>query len=492
MSSGTFVKPPLPGSAITFVGQAIQRVAPSFADVVALPVTHTWGPVNEPKLLESFADWEALFGPDESEGRRAVLQAFAGSNLPGRGGAGGIFVSRLGGSELAQAKAELTNTKSVEKALKIAAFYNGSAGNDISVEVGEDPNTAGQDLLTVFFRGIERETYSYVSTNIKELSEAITQLSSLLKVEGTVITGTGLTHISATALSGGNDGLTLTGTQYTNFLNSMSFRAFSIIAYDGTESAIRTQFNAWQKEQAAAFRPVMFFCGGAGNETVSAAVTRAGELADPHAVTIGVGEYHDELLNRTLSTAELAPRFAGICAARGQKQSLTFADLGGLNAVGSTAPSQSQLIVLMEKGVTAIRQTEDPETNLIISKGVTTFTSKTTEGKPYEVFSDPRLVRVMDLFIRRMKLWGDENIIGDTTVTDDSRASVRAQGNKELEKLKDEGLILPENKTAEPPVPAPFIATPLPEVGMLDAIPFNFGWQFARTANYIIGNGVVK
>jgi hypothetical protein len=97
----------------------------------------------------------------------------------------------------------------------------------------------------------------------------------------------------------------------------------------------------------------------------------------------------------------------------------------------------------------------------------------------------------MDLFIRRMKLWGDENIVGDTTVTDDSRASVRAQGNKELEKLKDEGLILPEDKTAEPPVPAPFIATPLPEVGLLDAIPFNFGWQFARTANYIIGNGVV-
>jgi hypothetical protein len=492
VSSGTFVKPVLPGSAITFVGQAIQRVAPSFADVVALPVTHTWGPVNEPTLLERFSDWEEIFGPDESEGRRAVLQAFAGSNLPGRGGAGGVYVSRLAGSGVAKSAIALTNTKSAEVALKLKAVYNGTAGNQISVEVEHDPNTAGNDLLIVFFRGIERESYSYLATNIKELGEQIEKLSALLDVEGSVITGTGLTQISTTALTGGNDGLTLTGTQYTNFLNSMSFRPFSLIAYDGTESAIILQFNAWQKEQAAAFRPVMFFCGGATGDTVSAAATRASELADPHAVTLGVGEYFDDLLQRTLSTAELAPRLAGICAARGQKASLTFADLGGLHAVGSTAPSESQLAVLMEKGVTAIRQTEDPETDLIISKGVTTFTSKTTEGKPYEVFSDPRLVRVMDLFIRRMKLWGDENIIGDTTVTDDSRASVRAQGNKELEKLKDEGLILPEDKTADPPVPAPFIATPSPEVGLLDAIPFNFGWQFARTANYIIGNGVVK
>jgi hypothetical protein len=488
----TFLKPSLPGSAITFVGQPIQRIAPSFADVVALPVTHTWGPVNEPKLLTEFAEWESVYGTDESEGRRAVLQAFAGSNLPGKGGAGGVWVSRQTGTEAATAKLVLMNTATTpEAALHLEAFYPGTGGDNITVEVEADPNTSGNDLLIVLFKGIEVERYSYAAANITNLAEQITKLSKYLKVASGTVTGTALKLVAATALAGGNDGATLTAENYSNFLSSMTFKPFSLIAYDGTSSSILAQFNSWQKAQAEAFRPVMFVSGGPGNDTVTTAIERATSLADPHAVTVGVGEYKDDLLGTTLSTAQLAPRIAGIIAARGQRASLTFADLGGLHAVGSTAPTESQLVTLWEGGVTAIRQTEDPETDLIISKGVTTFTSKTTTDKPYEVFSDPRLVRVMDIFIRRMKLWGDKNIVGNTTVTEDSRAAVRAYGNKLIEELKDEGLILPEDKSAEPPVPAPFIATPLPAPGLLDAIPFNFGWQFARTANYIIGNGAV-
>lgn len=487
----SFVKPSLPGSAITFVGQAIQRVAPSFADVVALPVTHTWGPTNEPALLTNFSEWEAIFGTDESEGRQAVLQAFAGSNLPGKGGAGGVFVSRLAGEAAAAAKLVLTNTKAAEAALHLEAVFVGTGGDDISVETEADPNIEGNDLLIVFFKGVEKERYTYAATNVANLAAQITASSTFLKVAEGTVTGTALTLIAATPLAGGNDGTTLTAEDFSNFLASMTFKPFSLIAYDGTSGSVLAQFNSWQKAQAEAFRPVMFVSGGALEDTVTTASERAASLADPHAVTLGVGQYKDDLLGLTLSTAQLAPRIAGIIAARGQTASLTFADLGGLHAVGSTAPTESQLVTLWEKGVTAIRQTEDPETDLIISKGVTTFTSKTTPGKPYEVFSDPRLVRVMDIFIRKMKLWGDKNIVGDTTVTENSRAAVRAHGNKLIEELKDEGLILPEDKTAVPAVPAPFIATPLPESTMLDAIPFNFGWQFARTANYIIGNGAV-
>jgi hypothetical protein len=103
------------------------------------------------------------------------------------------------------------------------------------------------------------------------------------------------------------------------------------------------------------------------------------------------------------------------------------------------------------------------------------------------VFSDPRLVRVMDLFIRTVKEWSDENIVGDTTVTDDTRDAVRSFASGEIDRLIQRGLVLPEDKSLN--IPAPFVSTPKTTD---DTVPFDFGWQFARTTNYVFGFGRIR
>jgi hypothetical protein len=106
------------------------------------------------------------------------------------------------------------------------------------------------------------------------------------------------------------------------------------------------------------------------------------------------------------------------------------------------------------------------------------------------VFSEPRHVRIMDIFIRGMREWADDVVIGDLPVNADTRATVRGEAGRRIDSLRDRGLIL---TTVDGAIADPFVNTPVPnDPGLLDAVLFEFGWQFARTANYVIGQGRVR
>jgi hypothetical protein len=106
------------------------------------------------------------------------------------------------------------------------------------------------------------------------------------------------------------------------------------------------------------------------------------------------------------------------------------------------------------------------------------------------VFSDPRLVRIMDAYKRNMKQWGDDTIIGNVPVGPDARRAVAGQGRVLQEDLLRRGLILTKAQGASED---PFVTAEDPgDPNLLDAIPYQFGWQFARTANFVLGEGTVR
>jgi hypothetical protein len=285
-------------------------------------------------------------------------------------------------------------------------------------------------------------------------------------------------------LTGGTEGSALTVTEWMGALTAFEYLPFSVIVpYDLTDPAIRATVVSWVKGQDTANRPVMLVLGGASNETVDQAISDAALSNDPHVVRLAGGSFRDDVLNASLSTSQLAPRIAGMLAALGDANSLTFKPLGGLSYVGQGF-ANDEIEAAILGGVTAIAVSTNPATPLRIERGLTTFTTINDPTRPYDFFSDPRLVRLVDLFIRRMKEWGDNEMIGNVPVNDDSRSALRARAGAEISDLENRGLIIPGTDYLDVPVPT--------DPQYLDCLIYEFGFQCARTALYIFGFGVVR
>lgn len=485
-------RPPTPGTFIDLTGSSTVRPTANIAQTVAIPIIHDWGPLGSaegPILLDQFGDFDNLFGNSPTEGRDAVMGAFVGPGVPGEPGAGGVLVYRMAAAAAKKAKLTIKNTAgSPADALTLEAFYKGERGNRISIVTEADPAVEANDRLRILFDGVTMEKYSYAKTNVTALAEAINARPSRYVTATKLVSGTALAHTAGTALSEGNNGATLTVEQWDAALAAFEFADFSIFApYDLTDKTITATVFSWVQAQAEGMRPVTAVLGGKPEETIDEAITRTGELRDPHVISLAGGEFRDDFLDKSVSTARLAGRIAGILAGRGEESSLTFAPVAGLHQVGTISIGADELELAAEQGLTVFRRTTRTDAELVIAKGVTTFNSLTDPVHPYELFSDPRIVRVADLFLRRMKKWGDENIVGPTRVIETTEVAVRQHGQAEIDELISRGLIQAGASEADKPFFRIVSGGPIE-----DAIVFEFGWKFVRTTNYLIGNGKVS
>ncbi len=436
--------------------------------------------------IQEFAAWTERYGDSDTEGRTAVALAFAGQNLAGAGGAGAVIPLRMGAGA-ARASKTLKNTGNVD-AITVRAKWTGTRGNDISLQLDADPVDASRDRLRVRFRGAVVETYTYARAGLAALVAAINQRDTgYITADAVLVDGTALALTAGTALVGGTNGSTPTGGDHISAQDALEFQPFTLLAPANlTDPSIRAAYVSWVQTQEELGRPVVFVEGGAAGETIDDAIARTVATADPHVVNLGVGTYRFDLLARNLSTAQLAPLIAGILAAKGESKSLTGAEIGGLHMVGGTGPTAEDAELAVQRGVVVFIRTDSEDADLRIAKGVTTFTSDVDADRPREIFGEPRFIRIMDLFVRRMRAWGDKKIIGSVPVNDDTRDAVRAFGKGLIGQLQIDGLILSKAQGA---LDDPFIRTP---VTTDDTVPFEFGWQFARTANYLLGDGTVR
>lgn len=491
MAGAVYAKPDIPGTLITFKGQALPHIVPQAGQTVAVPIIHDWGPLGselaETEVQDSFAAFVERYGDSATPGRTAVAGAFAGQSLPNSNGAGGVIPYRMATAAAARATRSLQNTAGAPVAgFRVDALWLGVRGNLISYDHGSDPDDAtNNNRLRVRFKGAVVETFTYPKTQLDQLASA---LASSAWVRGTVlVAGVALEVVaSPVLLTGGNDGSSLTAAEWLGMLDGLEYQPFTILApYDLTDGAIQASLLSWVRQQADENRPCVLVVGGAAGETVTTAATRSTALADPHVVNLGIGTYKDDLFGATLSTSQLAPRIAGVLAARGITKALTGAKLGGLHVVGTTGATTDKAKAAIKAGVTTFVRSTSADADLRIAQGLTTFTDKTDVDHPFDVFSDPRLVRIMDFFVRGMKEWGDDNVIGNVPVNDDTRASVRGEALKRIDELLELGLILTKAQGA---VADPYVTTPATTD---DTVPFLFGWQFARTANFVLGQGTV-
>lgn len=482
----TFVVPDNPGTRITFVGETTLRPPSSIADTVAVLFTHDWGPLNAPQRLTSFGDWEPLYSTSDSDGKDAVLGAFVGNGMQvGLAAAGNVIAMRIGTSSAAKAAHNFTNTTPAT-ALTLTALYEGTRGDDLTVTIDSDPNDAAKDRLRVLLDGVTVEKYSYTKTNITALAAAINARPSRYVSAAAPISGVALTHVSNTALTGGNDGSSVTTTEYQTGLDALEFEDFSVLTVANlADESIFAQIVSWLDAQEEEQRPLEAVIGGDTDEALADAITAVASLRDIHLVRLAAGNVHDDFLDKDISMAQLAPRVAGALAGAGEERALTFMPLAGVTLLDPIEVPTDALRTASDAGLTALRRASVPGADVIVNRGVTTFNDQDDLVRPYAIFSDPRLVRVLDLFLRRVKTRGDAETIGLPN-SEETRTHVNEIGRAEIARLAADNLIV---NTAED---APFFNALEPTDDAPDLIPFEFGWRFNYTTNYLVGVGRIR
>lgn len=460
--AGIFSKsnlPKRPGAYVNFVGTQPEPTITNPAGVVAIPFTHTWGPENTPVVLGAWGDFLTQYtqggtdtsvinaskkAPDYTNGYIAVKQAFRGENYQGHGGASQVIAYRLVPSDAVAATLTLTNTTPAT-AITLTAKYKGTYGNRLKASVFQNAVDATKNDLVLYdnVSTVELERYTYTKASISSFVDAINATSQwVTAAAGT--TNVALATATLSAFSGGADG-TVTATEYTNATTALEPYRFSLFAPANlTDSSILTSLVSWAANLNNKGKRFLSVFGGGASDDITSALSRVSSINsagtyDPNFVTLGIGKYLDSEFG-ILTTAQLAPRLAGILAERAERQNVTFARLTGTD-VYSGAPTENQILAAIAGGVVVIARDSNAVSPLRIEKGVTTYTTTTNPDRPYSIYSSPKYLRTMHLLEMEITEWAEANVIGRLPITDNTREYILSQMNTRLKSREEAGIL---------------------------------------------------
>lgn len=393
-------RPKLPGAYFNFENRAADPIPSSPGTAVAILFRNDWGPTDTPVRCSSFSAWQAIFGDSsDTEGYAAVRQAFQGEGgVNGRYGCGEVVAVRIDGSSADAAAITLAKTGG-GAAVTLTAKYNGTAGNDLSVEV----TTVGGsvDRLRVLKGAVEVERYDYADTDITALAADITANSDWI-VPSAVTTGTDIDQATDGALTGGDDGTTLISADYTDALDLLEVEPFAVFcAANLTDSTIATAVATWVANTNETGKRFFGVFGGADAEALATAQTRSSDNANPNVLNVGAFTLTDSLNGPDgdpidLSSAQVAPRFAGIVAGRGEYASLVGARLPG--TVIKTGLTYAETSDAYDSGVITVARDSNAASPVYVRVGLTTWTQDDADSdpsKPYRTYRQPKYVRTM-------------------------------------------------------------------------------------------------
>jgi hypothetical protein len=423
-------RPSRMGTFFRFTAEQPAIIAPAVGGTVCLIFVHDWGPVATPILSTSFAEWQATFGySTDTEGYRAARSAFKGEGGPFAPGAGAVLSYRVAGADAAEASHVLQNTTPAA-AITFQAKSPGSYGNDVRLTVQDRPGDTTKDEFLVLVGTAVVERYVYTDTDVAGLAAQVNDRSDLVVALGptgndvsNVVSGVKLTAVSGVALAGGDDGDTIVVGDYTTAFDALSNLNFGVLAAGNlTDGAIITALKTWTQGMQAK-RPFRAVVGGALDEDESDAATRSAAINDPAFVNLGVGSVRDNDLGGViLSTAELAPRYAGILANRGEYASASAARLYGCEIV--VGPSDSDVDLAFDDGVVVLGQDSDADSPVRFERSVTTFTDTADPERPYLIFREPKFVATMHGIQRQTVDYVNREVLGRLPVNDSTRSAV--------------------------------------------------------------------
>lgn len=367
---------------------ATPRVAADANGVVGLVVTADWGPINQIVDLTSETGATATYHTG-GNAEWAISQALRGEGIAGRSGASIVKAYRAATGSAAAATITLDNTSAVDS-LKLDAKYTGTRGNSllVTVQASAAPDASTHVDILIYEGSVLRESYIRLAKTDVAAMETVINASSNLVVADSLATGTALATVASQALTGGNSGSTLTGTEHTAAMTAFEAASpFSVVAPVGlTDSTIMNTWRDWADRLNTEGRLFHLVVGGAASETISTAITRSTTMGSPYIVNIW-GDI--KISDVTYKSADMTARVAGIIANAGFSRSITFSQLP--EATMTSPPSSANV-------ETAVRGQVVPfwsdGTAVRLQRGQTTLTTATA--------SEPESFKSL-LFMRKVQ-----------------------------------------------------------------------------------------
>ena len=358
-------------------------------------------------------------------------------------------------SAAAAAATLVINNTTPVAALTLTAKYKGTYGHNLTATVQTDARDGTQKDLVLSINGNVVETYSYAPTDITSLGAEVNAQSKWVTAVVNQ-SGVGLTTTTNAAFSAGADGGTLIAQDWTDMMKVAETSRFSLFApFEMIDAGIQASIRTWMVNLNLNGKRFMWILGGALSESVSTAVTRsmsATLASNENIINLGVGGIIDSELG-TLSMSQLAPRVAGIMAARGETMSLTYARL--VDTLPFQFPTESEILQAFNGGVVVLSQDSHPDTPVRIEKGLTTYTDTTHPTKPYLIYRNPKFLRTMHGIETRLTEWAAFNAIGQLQVNNQTRAYVVGYAHDVIKQRADRGIVQQGYTVVIDPTPPP-------------------------------------
>lgn len=437
--------PKLAGDYFTWEAEQTRSVPATIGGILAVAGTHDWGPVNTTAhpddvkngtLCGSWTEFVTKFGATETELSRAVFLGFKGQGFGGRGGAGSVLVVRQAGSAAAIASKVLQNTTPAA-ALTLTALYPGTRANALRVTVQVGTAVGTKELL-ILDGALLKEKYVFANSGagaLAALAADINLLSSWVSAAVTLDAGVTLADIASTALTGGNDGTTLTGGDWTTTMSVLDVARWAVLAPANlTDPTLLASLRAWQKDRNSRGARCLLVDGAAITETggnVATAVSRAQGTNNWDEVVLGAAVIHDDAFNRDMSTAEYASRAAGGFIARGLKLDAFFMRFSDCSLV--SGPSLAGEEACLDGGVTTFSRDTNVDAPVFIKEGVTSYSNDAlstvdeqgAKTHPVALYKRIKNVRIQHAIELEASEWATSGmVLGEITVGDRGRSMV--------------------------------------------------------------------
>lgn len=191
-----------PGAYINFVGSGKVSISSSDRGVVTMPLSCNWGPVKEYVRVDAGTDFMGVFGYDlYDEPMLLVKEALKRASA--------VVVYRISGG---------TKATKTSDSLTVAARYEGTRGNDITVKVAANPDIVNGFIVTTYLDSVEVDV------------QQVAAIDELTTNDFVTFSGTGaLTASAGIVLSGGTD-TAVQSADYTAYLNGLELQEFNTMA----------------------------------------------------------------------------------------------------------------------------------------------------------------------------------------------------------------------------------------------------------------------
>lgn len=404
-----------PGVYINFIQQAEAAVTPGSRGTVGIISESDWGPPNAVQSISTLAEAAALFTTEED----STARLYNLIRLAFRGGAQTVKAVRvMNATGAAKSTLNLADTDSPTDVLQVDAKYEGTYGDNISIEVGDDPVDDTKTRIRVYVDdSLVHSVTSTVNHGATGFIDNIVTLFAALESEWITVTklndgNDDLADITATNLASGANGNAVSTSNFETALALFNSNEVNLLTSDTVASAVQVIIKTWVEDRREEGYRVMGILGSDTSDSASTIITDAQSFNSEGIVYVGPGAIMPNAAgtSTTYNGATVAAMVAGIIAGLASSRSTTNVSVPTTTGV-ETNLTNAQVKSMLAAGVCVITpRPSGSNPGAKIERGLTTLYNPSESQ--IASMKKIRTVRTFDAIASGLAESGSSNFIG--------------------------------------------------------------------------------